>query len=175
MNTRERKTTGEVLEDFSFQVEKRVKERTVQLEAAVSNLERELAERKSVQTELLQLSRVFRDAADSIIIEDLSGTIIEMNREAERSYGWGRNELIGKSIKALLLPERYHFAWHLRQQCLSGHDVRNWEGFRVDKYGRVVPSLVTAFPLMNENGRIEFVATISKDISIIKKTRVGIA
>jgi PAS domain S-box-containing protein len=169
MNTRERKITGEVLEDFSLQVEKRVKERTVQLEDAVSNLERELAERKSVQTELHQLSRVFRDAADSIIIEDLSGTIIEMNREAERSYGWSRNELIGKSIKALLLPERYHFAWHLRQQCLSGHDVRNWEGFRVDKYGRVVPSLVTAFPLMNENGRIEFVATISKDISIIKK------
>jgi len=145
-----------------------VKERTVELEDAVTKLENEIAERKSVQTKLNQLSWVFRDAADPIIIEDLSGTIIEINREAERSYGWSRDELIGKSIKNLLLPDRYQFAWQLRQQCLNGQEVRNWEGYRVDKYGRVFPTLVTAFPLMDENDRIEFVATITKDISILK-------
>ena len=168
MDIPEHKKTGEVPNDFSTQLEKMVKERTVELEGAVTKLENEIAERKSVQTKLHQLSWVFRDAADPIIIEDLSGTIIEINREAERSYGWSRDELIGKSIKNLLLPDRYQFAWELRQQCLNGHEVRNWEGYRVDKYGRVFPTLVTAFPLMDENGRIEFVTTITKDISIIK-------
>jgi len=168
MDITEPKKTGEAPKDFPTQLEKMVKERTVELEAAVRKLENEIAERKSVQTKLHQLSWVFRDAADPIIIEDLSGTIIEINREAERSYGWSRDELIGKSIKNLLLPDRYSFAWELRQQCLNGHEVRNWEGYRVDKYGRVFPTLVTAFPLMDENGRIEFVTTITKDISIIK-------
>jgi len=168
MDIPEHKKTGEAPKDFSTQLEKMVKERTVELEGAVTKLENEIAERKSVQTKLHQLSWVFRDAADPIIIEDLSGTIIEINREAERSYGWSRDELIGKSIKDLLLPDRYQFAWELRQQCLNGHEVRNWEGYRVDKYGRVFPTLVTAFPLMDENGRIEFVTTITKDISIIK-------
>jgi PAS domain S-box-containing protein len=168
MDIIERKKTGEVPKDFSTQLEKMVKERTVELEDAVTKLENEIAERKSIQTKLHQLSRVFRDAADPIIIEDLSGTIIEINREAERYYGWSRDELIGKSIKNLLLPDRYQFAWGLRQQCLDGHEVRNWEGHRVDKYGRVFPILVTAFPLMDENGRIEFVTTITKDISILK-------
>jgi len=168
MDIIERKKTGEVPKDYSTQLEKMVKARTVELEDAVTKLESEIAERKSIQTKLHQLSRVFRDAADPIIIEDLSGTIIEINREAERSYGWSRDELIGKSIKNLLLPDRYQFAWELRQQCLNGHEVRNWEGYRVDKYGRVFPTLVTAFPLMDENGRIEFVTTITKDISIIK-------
>jgi PAS domain S-box-containing protein len=168
MDNSDPKKTGEPPGDFSTHLEKMVKERTVQLEDAVMNLENEIAERTSVQTKLNQLSRVFRDAADSIIIEDLSGTIIEMNQEAERSYGWSREELIGKSIKNLLLPDRYQFAWQLRQQCLMGHEVRNWEGFRVDKYGRAFPTLLTAFPLMDENGRIEFVATITKDISILK-------
>ena len=168
MDISEHKKTGEAPKDFSTQLEKMVKERTVELEDAVTKLENEIAERKSVQTKLHQLSWVFRDAADPIIIEDLSGTIIEINREAERSYGWSRDELIGKSIKNLLLPDRYQFAWELRQQCLNGHEVRNWEGYRVDKYGRVFPTLVTAFPLMDENGRIEFVTTITKDISIIK-------
>jgi PAS domain S-box-containing protein len=160
--------TSEAPKDVSTHLEEIVKERTVQLEDAVMKLENEIAEHTSFQTKLNQLSRVFRDAADSIIIEDLSGTIIEMNREAERSYGWSRDELIGKSIKNLLLPDRYQFAWQLRQQCLKGHEVRNWEGFRVDKYGRVFPTLLTAFPLMDEKGRIEFVATITKDISILK-------
>jgi len=168
MDIIENKKTGEAPEDFPTQLEKRVKERTVELEDAVTKLQSEIAECKSVQTKLHQLSWVFRDAADPIIIEDLSGTIIEINREAERSYGWSRDELIGKSIKNLLLPERYQIAWQLRQQCLNGQEVRNWEGYRVDKYGRVFPTLVTAFPLMDENGRIEFIATINKDISILK-------
>jgi PAS domain S-box-containing protein len=168
MDIAEHKKTGEASKDFPTQLEKMVKERTVELEDAVTKLENEIAERKSVQTKLNQLSWVFRDAADPIIIEDLSGTIIEINREAERSYGWSRDELIGKSIKNLLLPDRYQFAWQLRQQCLNGQEVRNWEGYRVDKYGRVFPTLVTAFPLMDENDRIEFVATITKDISILK-------
>ena len=143
--------------------------RTVELENAVRRLEGEISESKRLQTKLHQLSRVFRDAADAILIEDLSGTIVEMNREAEKSYGWSRDELIGKSIKTLLLPERYQLAWQLRQQCLNGREVRNWEGYRVDKYGRVFPTLLTAFPLTDENGRIEFVASITKDISILKK------
>jgi PAS domain S-box-containing protein len=168
MDISEHSKTGEAPKDFSTQLEKMVKERTVELEDTVTKLENEIAERKSVHNKLHQLSWVFRDAADPIIIEDLSGTIIEINREAERSYGWSRDELIGKSIKNLLLPDRYQFAWELRQQCLNGHEVRNWEGYRVDKYGRVFPTLVTAFPLMDENGRIEFVTTITKDISIIK-------
>jgi PAS domain S-box-containing protein len=168
MENNEHKTTPAAPKDACIQLEKMVKARTVDLEDAVAKLEKEIAERRSAQTQLHQLSRVFRDAADSIIIEDLSGTIIEMNREAERSYGWGRDELIGTSIKNLLLPDRYQLALQLRQQCLNGEEVRNWEGYRIDKYGRVFPTLMTAFPLMDENGRIEFVATITKDISILK-------
>jgi PAS domain S-box-containing protein len=169
MNNSEHKKAGEVPEDFSIQLEKTGKERTVELQDAVAKLENDPDERRRVQTQLLQLSRVFRDATDPIIIEDLSGTIIEMNREAEQSYGWSRDELIGKSIKVLFLPERYQIALQVRQQCLNGQEVRNWEGYRVDKYGREFPTLVTIFPLVGENGRIESIATITKDISILKK------
>jgi PAS domain S-box-containing protein len=161
--------SGAVRRDAPPDLEALVKARTAELEDAVRRLEKEISEHQRFQTKLRQLSRVFRDAADAIIIEDLAGTIVEMNREAERSYAWSRDELIGKSIKSLLLPDRYQLAWQLRQQCLAGHEVRNWEGYRVDKYGRVFPTLLTAFPLTDENGRIEFVATITKDIATLKK------
>jgi PAS domain S-box-containing protein len=167
MDKCEHKNTEEAPEDFSTSW-KNGKERTVELQDTVTKLENDPDERRRVQTQLLQLSRVFRDATDPIIIEDLSGTIIEMNREAEQSYGWSRDELIGKSIKVLFLAERYQIALQVRQQCLNGQEVRNWEGYRVDKYGRVFPTLMTAFPLMDEDGRIESMETITKDISILK-------
>lgn len=138
-------------------------------DCAASRVEACLPAQRGIQAKMHQLSRVFRDAADAIIIEDLAGTVIEMNREAERSYGWSREELIGRSIKNLFLPERLQMAWQLRQRCLKGEEVRNWEGYRVDKYGRVFPTLMTAFPLMNEDGTIESIATITKDISVLKK------
>jgi PAS domain S-box-containing protein len=162
------KKTGAAPQDFSSRLEPMVQEGILQRDDAGMKWKSEIDERTSSQTKLNQLSRVFRDAADAIIIEDLSGTIVEMNREAERSYGWSRNELIGKSIKNLLLPDRYRLAWQVRQKCLKGQEVRNWEGYRVDKYGRVFPTLLTAFPLLDEKGRIEFLATITKDISILK-------
>jgi PAS domain S-box-containing protein len=134
----------------------------------IASLEQEIVEHKRDRTRLEQLSRVYRDAADPILIEDLSGNILDINREAERAYGWSKTELVGKSVKSLLLPERYQFAWKLRERCLNGQEVRNWEGVRVDRYGRSFPVLVTVFPLLDENGGVESLATITKDISLLK-------
>ena len=44
-------------------------------------------------------ARVFMDSIDPILIEDLDGIVVDMNKQAELSYGWARNELIGKPIK----------------------------------------------------------------------------
>jgi len=40
--------------------------------------------------------RVFMDSIDPILIEDLDGIIFDMNMQAELSYGWTKNELVGK-------------------------------------------------------------------------------
>lgn len=58
------------------------------------------------------------DAADPIIIENLSGTIIDMNREAEREYGWKHREHIGKSIRSLI-PSTSPRYGHLKKRILN--------------------------------------------------------
>ena len=35
---------------------------------------------------------LFRDGSDPILIENLDGIVIDLNREAERAYGWSRDE-----------------------------------------------------------------------------------
>jgi PAS domain S-box-containing protein len=164
-----RKLAETALRRANDMLEEKVRQRTAKLEGAVRALENEMEERKQAEDQLRMLSRVFMDAADPIIIEDLTGTIVEMNREAERAYGWNRNELIGKSSRSIIPQERYACAGELRQRCRDGREVRNWEGKREDKFGRVFPVLTSAFPLMNENGEIIGIATISKDVSLLKK------
>jgi PAS domain S-box-containing protein len=163
------RNSEEALRKANEELEKTVRKRTRALEDTVAALKNEVVVRKNTQTQLRQLSRVFMDAADPIIIEDLSGKIVELNREAEVVYGWSREELIGTPIDTLFLPEREPLAARLRERCCSGEEIRNWEGLRKARSGRIIPNLLTAFPLLDESGQVAFVATISKDISARKE------
>jgi PAS domain S-box-containing protein len=154
------------LRRLNAELEERVRDRTLALEDTVTRLQVQIAERRRAQSQLQQLSRVFMDASDPIIIEDLSGTVIDMNREAERAYGYSREELVGKPVRTLFLPERYPLAEQLRARCRRGEEIRNWEAQRRDKSGRTLSLLLAAFPLMDEDGRIISIATIAKDISV---------
>ena len=163
------RNSEEALRKANEELEKTVRKRTRALEDTVAALKNEVVVRKNTQTQLRQLSRVFMDAADPIIIEDLSGKIVELNREAEVVYGWSREELIGTPIDTLFLPEREPLAARLRERCCAGEEIRNWEGLRKARSGRIIPNLLTAFPLLDESGQVAFVATISKDISARKE------
>jgi PAS domain S-box-containing protein len=159
----------EALRKANEDLEETVRKRTHALEESVAALKNEIVVRKKIQTQLRQLSRVFMDAADPIIIEDLSGKVVELNRAAEVEYGWSREELIGKPVDTLFLPERCHLAANLRERCCAGEEIRNWEGLRKARSGRIIPTLLTAFPLTDESGEVAFVATICKDISARKE------
>ena len=141
------RNSEEALRKANEELEETVRKRTRALEDTVAALKNEVVVRKNTQTQLRQLSRVFMDAADPIIIEDLSGKVVELNREAEVVYGWSREELIGMPIDTLFLPEREPLAARLRERCCAGEEIRNWEGLRKARSGRIIPNLLTAFPL----------------------------
>lgn len=54
-----------------------------------------------------RLRCIFQDLADPIIVEDLDGIVLDMNEEAERIYGWERQELVGKPLKTIVPPEEH--------------------------------------------------------------------
>ncbi|MGD8948285.1 MAG: PAS domain S-box protein [Desulfobacterales bacterium] len=169
IDIRERKRAEAALKRARDNLNIEVQKRTAELEAAVTALKNEIMVRKDLTNQLHQWSRVFMDAADPIIIENLSGTIIDMNRAAEKEYRWRREELIGKSIRSLIPSARYRRAKRLRARCYRGEEVRNWEGMRRDQQGRIFSVLLTAFPLLDESGKITSLATIAKDITLRKQ------
>ncbi|UCD78199.1 MAG: PAS domain-containing protein [Desulfobacterales bacterium] len=165
----ERKQAEAVSKRTQENLGKEVVARTAELEATIAALENEMQERIELENQLRQWSRVFMDAADPIIIEDLAGIITDLNLEAERVYGWHRHELIGKSIFSLIPSAQHEQARQLRERCRRGEEVRDWESIRQGRSGQLFFVLLTAFPLFDESGNVQSLATITKDITLRKQ------
>lgn len=62
------------------------------------------------QGEREQLEMIMRAASDPFFSMDRAGLVIEWNRQAEQVFGWTREEILGQSVTATILPPRYRTA-----------------------------------------------------------------
>jgi two-component system sensor kinase FixL len=69
---------------------------------------RDITERKKAETQLLESEArtraILAAAVDAIIIIDERGTIESLNGAAERLFGYGSDEMVGKNVKMLMPP-----------------------------------------------------------------------
>lgn len=133
----------------------------------------ERAIRSELESELCRMARVFLDGADPIVMEDLNGSIVDLNTEAEHFYGWTREELTGRPINTLVPPNQRVLANALLEQCKTGGSVRNVKGLRQTKTGELVPVLLTLSLLTSDQGKPIGVATTSKDIANLNQESIG--
>lgn len=119
----------------------------------------------------IQLSKVFMEAADPILIEDLAGIVIDINQAAERTYGWTREELIGRPIKTIIPPKRYKQADDLLTRCKRGEQIRNVEGLQRKKSGEVIPVLITLSLLTDRSKEAIAIVTFTKNITDLKQAQ----
>ncbi len=130
---------------------------------------RDISELKLLEARLQRMTKVFMDAADPIIIRDLQGRIVEVNDEVERTYGWSRDELIGK-LSLAALPEEWHAKFEdLLQRCLRGEPIRNLEVEVPDKRGNMLCVLATISLLTGESGEPLGIAQIVKNVTDLKR------
>lgn len=130
---------------------------------AASVMARDITRKKRAQQALGNLSKVFMEATDSIVIVDRNARIIDLNNETESAYGWRRDELIGQTLDILIAPEKRGHCPERIAQCLRGKRVRNILGERLTKGGDRIPVLLTSFPLTDTTGKPAAVAIMAKD------------
>lgn len=110
-------------------------------------------------------ARVFFESPDPVVIQDIRGSIMEMNREAETLYGWKREELAGMSMKKLVPPEGTALEEDLLRRCCRGEYIKNVEALRQSRGGDVFPVLLTLFPVSDETGKVTAIVTVAKNIA----------
>jgi PAS domain S-box-containing protein len=97
------------------ELDQRVVQRTAELAAANEELKKELAERRLVEERLRQEEKelkhsearkaaILQSALDCIMTIDHDGCITEFNPAAEHTFGYHRDEVLGKHLADVIIP-----------------------------------------------------------------------
>jgi protein-histidine pros-kinase len=125
---------------------------------------RDISERTRADQKFRSL---LESAPDAMVIVDRAGTIVLVNAQTERVFGYPREELLGQSVE-LLVPARYNHAHvaHRLGYFTAAHPRPM--GMGLELYGRrkdgtEVPVEISLSPLRTEEGLL--VASAIRDIT----------
>ncbi len=118
------------------------------------------ASSSEIDTELL-----YSESADPIVIEDLSGNVVEMNKAAEKLFGWRRIDLKGKQIKTIIPADQHKHHEKILLLCQNGVPIKKMESKRWSKTGQVYPVAVSLILLKNVEGDPTGIANVTPDLT----------
>jgi PAS domain S-box-containing protein len=157
------------------ELEVRVKERTAELERTNARLRAEIAERQQTEAALRESEERFRllvrTVGSVIVVLDQESRIVEFNQEAERVFGWRREEVLDKSLLDLFVPaaRREAVATGLHR-LLQGKAIRNLENVVRARDGQKRNMLWNVTRLLNAEGQPMGLIACGQDITVRKRT-----
>jgi len=116
----------------------------------------------------LALASLVQSADDAIVGKTVDGVITSWNSGAERLYGYGVLEVLGRRFE-ILIPEQARVAeTEMLGRVALGERVEPYEAERLCKNGSPVTVSVAISPIIDTAGRIVGVASMSRDLSARK-------
>ena len=120
--------------------------------------------------------KIFQEAAHGMSLVDMDGSILDVNPAFLKMLGFNKNEVIGKSFKALLLPEDAVKSGRLFQELCGGkRDSFSRETRYRHKDNRVVWGQATVSLLRAAGGAPQYVIAMIADITHRKKAEEDIS
>jgi two-component system, LuxR family, sensor kinase FixL len=115
------------------------------------------------------LAALIESSDDAIIAKDLNGIVLTWNRGAERMYGYGAAEMIGRSVAVLMPPEHPDELAVILARIRRGERVEPCETVRIRKDGSRVDISLQISPIANGRGEIVGASAIGRNISSTKR------
>jgi PAS domain S-box-containing protein len=136
--------------------DRRVAERN-QTEQALRRAREELEARVEQRTQNLEASErrtrlIIETAYDAFVAMDAEGKIMEWNPQAEKIFGWPRNEVLGRAVTGLIIPERFREQYQrtLRRSLRTDEGAQlsgRWEIHMMHRDGHEFPVEMTVTPM----------------------------
>ncbi len=143
-NIRVERERLEALREHSATLERRVAERTAELEHSKQ-----------------QFQDLFEFAPDALVLTDDAGIIQLSNSTAERIFHWSREELQGQSIEILITPELQEEYWQARSTVIKTGQKITLRGRR--KNGQEFPLELSISPVEMSGSR--WIVKAMRDVS----------
>lgn len=106
---------------------------------------------------------------DAIVSKDLNGNITSWNRGAERLFGYTAEEVLGKPVSILAVPERIEDMAKILDKIRQGQRVEHYETLRRRKDGQTIDVSLTVSPVCDASGQVVGASKIARDISDRKR------
>jgi PAS domain S-box-containing protein len=117
------------------------------------------------QRDARHLAAIVETSDDAIVSKDLDGTIVSWNAAAERLFGYTAEEIVGRSIRLIVPPDRQSEEDDLLSKVRRGESVDHFETLRVRKDGTLVPISLTVSPILSVSGKIIGASKLARDLS----------
>ncbi|MBI5522684.1 MAG: PAS domain S-box protein [Desulfarculus sp.] len=139
---------------------------------------REAAARQRQTQEALRDSEaryrlLFESSPDAVVLYDSQGRVLYVNQAFVDTYGWSRQEWLGKRVDFVPPPEREKTA-QVIADTLAGRKSE-FETRRLTKDGRLLDVLLTVAPFNDPRGEITGIYVIHRDITAKKRAEAALA
>jgi len=130
-----------------------------------SKIMRDQTRMHQAQRDAFHLSAIVDSSDDAIVSKDLDGIVLSWNTAAERMFGFTADEMIGRSIRLLIPPDRQAEEDDVLAHIRRGERVEHYETVRQRKDGTRLSISLTVSPIRNETGRVVGASKIARDVT----------
>ncbi|HEX2196920.1 MAG TPA: PAS domain S-box protein [Actinomycetota bacterium] len=109
------------------------------------------------------LVAIVQSSEDAIYSRTPDGIVTSWNERAERLFGYGSDEILGRSINVLVPQDVAKELDEMSARMRAGEAVTDWKTIRVRRDGRRIPVSITAFPVVVD-GAVSAYAMITRDM-----------
>jgi PAS domain S-box-containing protein len=111
-----------------------------------------------------RLAAIVESCDDAIVGKTLDGIVTSWNRGAERLFGYGAAETIGRSILLIIPAERRDEEATILARLCRGERIEHFETQRIAKNGETIEVSLTVSPIRDARGVIVGASKVARDI-----------
>jgi PAS domain S-box-containing protein len=116
-----------------------------------------------------RLAAIIESSDDAIIGKLLDGTITSWNAGAQRIFGYSADEMIGRSVRVIIPPERAAEEDEILARLRAGERIGHFETVRLAKGGLPVDVSLAISPIRDAHGQVIGASKVARDITIEKR------
>ncbi|WP_324663246.1 PAS domain-containing protein [Haloarcula sediminis] len=136
----------------------------VRLVGIARNVTEQVERERDLEATNQRLESLIETTPLTVMEIDPDGNITRWNDEAERMFGWSREEILGEFNPMVPEEKTAEFASY-RQRALSGEQIRSEEIQRETKQGQELDLLLSVAPVSGPDGDVTSILAVLEDIT----------
>ena len=129
----------------------------------------DITEQKQAEEELRKAAVILDTMIDGVTVSDMQGVITDINSATSKTYGYRKDEVIGKTPGEVLLAEEEHQKFSgYAERMLSGESIMGIECMSMDRNGKKFPISLSLSVIKDSEGNHTGIVAVHRDITAQK-------